>query len=145
MNNEYFILILIFQSKYIETYNMLHQSFKIISFFYRKISKTIVNVSTDIKQCQESYFKNSILYLIWATNMSIDILYPVNVNVIGINQRKIDIYIKVTCKTIYCAYFREKIRFNNLNGKFNSAKKKLNLQLFDYRVLINKYHQVDIE
>ena len=58
--------------------------------------------------------------------MSIDILYPVNMHVIGISLRKIDIYIEITCKTVYRVSFSEKIKFINKNGKFNSENLKTN-------------------
>ena len=92
----------------------MHQSPKIISFDKRKFLKTIVNVLIDIKLCSGNIFwKLHFFHLIWATNMLIDILYPVNMHVIRISLRKIDIYIKITCKAIYRVSFNEKIKFNN--------------------------------
>ena len=72
---------------------MLHQTSKIISSDNRKFLKTIVNVLIDIKLCFGSIFwKLHFFHLIWATNMSIDIFYPVNMHFIRISLRKIDIF-----------------------------------------------------
>ena len=83
---------------------MLHLTSKINSFDNRKFPKTIVDVLTDVYAMFWCHlFKIAFFHLISAANMTIDFLYPVNMHVIGISLREIDIYILKMFATLFVA------------------------------------------